>query len=103
MLFVNDEQILELISRRERQLLVHSYLYYEMDINLISDYLFDEWAYGLVEYMKRAPKIFEKSPYYHFFKNFDGSTGHDLPYRLPEIQRAAERLASTPNKKEVFK
>ena len=48
-------EILELITRRERQILVHSYIYYELNTNLISDATFDEWAKELAQLIKNNP------------------------------------------------
>ena len=95
---MNDEQIIELISRRRRQILVHSYLYYEKDANLISDSTWSEWAIELVDIQNRYPSLAAQAPYYEAFKNFDGSTGFDLPFRLPNIISTAEHLLAYCNK-----
>lgn len=86
------EQKLEWINRRERQLLVHSCLYYRMNQNIVSDYDFDLWAKQLVEMMEQEPVIFSESVYYADFKTFDGSTGHDLPFWRDEIVNIAAKL-----------
>jgi len=100
---MTDEEKVELMNRRQRQILVHSCLYYQMNINFIDDHLFDFWSKELVRFMAVEPELAKQTPYYNEFLGFDGSTGHDLPFWLDEIQRAAERLASTPNKQEAFK
>lgn len=89
-----DEDVLELITRRQRQLLVHSYLYYELNTNMISDSLYDEWSRELAELVKGNPKEFKKSENYYGFKDFDGSTGMDLPYREPKVEAIALGLLS---------
>lgn len=89
---MND--VLELINRRQRQILVHSFLYYQLNENIISDYTFDMWAKELAELMKNHHDLAKKSVYYEAFKEFEGSTGFDLPYANPEIQKAGFRLLS---------
>lgn len=66
----------------EDWILVHSYLYYELDISVVTDFKFDENSQQLVQMMKDYPKDFEKSKYYYAFNDFDGSTGYDLCKRL---------------------
>lgn len=91
MIFMKRERILALINRRERQILVHSYLYYELDESLISDDKWSEWAKELCELRDTFPKIFQNSEYVITFSTFDPSTGFDLraAYTRPEIERVA--------------
>lgn len=83
---------LEWINKRQRQILVHSFLYYQLNESIISDYAFDIWSKELANATKDYPEIAKQSTYYDEFKNFDGSSGYDLPYSLPEIQNAGYRL-----------
>lgn len=78
-----DELMLSLINRRQRQILLHSYIYYDLNKNVISDFQFDSWAYDLVRLMRENPNEAKKSEFYTDFKDFDGSTGMDLTYRQP--------------------
>lgn len=87
-----NKSVLELINRRQRQMLVHSYLYYERDESLISDYDFDTWAFELVALRQKYPREFNQSDYKHEFRTFDGSTGFDLPYRMPNIAAVGNHL-----------
>lgn len=87
-----DEFILDKINQRERQMLVHSYIYYRKGTSIVSDSKFDEWAYELVSLIKNYPNEFKMSAYYKDFKNFDGSTGFNLPYTYTEIMNKAEYL-----------
>lgn len=68
------------IQQRRLQLLVHSFLYYDRNVNLISDMQWDNWAKELVQLQKDYPQIADKVIYSDAFKNFDGSSGFDLPY-----------------------
>ena len=78
--------IAEKILRRRLQMLVHSYIYYELDNNLISDSKWSEWAVELKELQEKYPYIEKQVPYRDGFEDWDGSTGAFLPYKLPQIQ-----------------
>ena len=41
--------VLQTINQRERQIMVHSYLYYERDTSIITDSTFDKWMRELVD------------------------------------------------------
>lgn len=86
------EQIKELIERRRRQILVHSYLYYRKNVNIIDDYTFDMWSKELVELTEKYPDIAAEAVYADGFEEFDGSSGFDLPTHLPEIMSTGEKL-----------
>lgn len=73
-------------------MLVHSYLYYQLGENLISDYDFDYWAKELVDLQEQYPEESKKARYYEEFKDFDGSSGFDLPYSMPNIQKIGNNL-----------
>lgn len=80
------------ILRRRLQILVHSYLYYVRDINLVSDETWSSWAQELCSLQEAFPEIADRVDYAEAFRDFDPSTGYDLPYRNPEIVRKAEYL-----------
>ncbi|MDF3555545.1 hypothetical protein LAV92_28190 [Bacillus cereus] len=84
--------LLEWMNRRQRQILVHSFLYYQLNENIISDSDFDKWSKELYEAMKENPDVAKRSVYYKDFLEFDGSSGYDLPYANPEIQNTGFRL-----------
>jgi len=91
--------MLELINRRQRQLLVHSFLYYQLNTNIISDHTFDMWSKELVDLMSEHPDIAKQSAFYKEFETFDGSSGYDLPYHLPQVQNTGYRLLKYINEK----
>lgn len=70
--------ILELINRRRRQIVVHSYLYYKGNTSLITDYQFDLWCKELVELHKNHPRETEKAVFPEAFAGWEGFSGYDL-------------------------
>lgn len=72
-----EQATLELIRRRRAQMLVHSYIYYVMNDNLISDHRWQTWADELVQLQEKhtGPIGF----YDEAFKEWNASTGFHLP------------------------
>lgn len=91
---MNDEAITK-IRQRRRQVLVHSFLYYQLNTNIIDDHTFDRFCNELVELQERYPEESKQVEYYDGFKGFDGSSGYDLPYGDPSIQNAGYHLLDT--------
>jgi len=83
---------LELINRRERQILVHSCLYYQFNENLIQDHVYDAWSKELAELIQTHKEEFKRSVYYIAFKDYDGCSGFDLPFSDPRVVGVAEGL-----------
>ncbi len=95
-----NQKIIEKIKQRRLQILVHSYIYYELDQNIVSDAQWNKWAHELVELQKKYPEESEQAEYYDKFADFDGSTGMDLAYFDDFIINRANILLSmkTPQK-----
>lgn len=93
------DKIVEKINQRRRQLLVHSIIYYELNDSIISDHKWSEWAKELVELQKNYPDIAEKCVYAEAFKDFDGSTGFNLPLDDPWAYAKAQQLLNWRDKK----
>lgn len=87
-----DEEHLAFINRRQRQVLVHSCIYYHFNQNIISDHDYDRWCYEIVGFREQLPHIFEQSVYKDAYENFDGSTGFDLPFKDHDVVDKAIRL-----------
>jgi len=83
-----------IINQRRRQMLVNSCVYYRMGTQLVDDATFDRWAMELVELQRKHPDVAANCDYAEVFADFDGSTGFDLPYHLPEIVAVATRLVN---------
>jgi hypothetical protein len=83
---VNKVQTLsEKIKQRRIQMLVHSYLYYELDHNVVSDHKWQEWADELVELQKRKDTI---GFYDEAFSDWTGASGAFLPFDQWVVDRA---------------
>lgn len=70
------------IEYLQRRIIVASIQYYDLNKSVIEDNQYDGISHQLVELIKESPKEFEKTRYYYCFKEFDGSTGFDLPGKL---------------------
>lgn len=81
-------------------MLVHSFLYYQLNVSIVSDMKFDSWARELVALQKKFPNEGNKVHYHKEFANFDGSSGFDLPYNRPEVQDRALRVLKYHNGRE---
>ena len=87
--------IAEKIKRRRYQMLVHSYIYYELDKNLISDSQWSKWATELADLQQAYPEIASTIIYAKDFEGWDGSSGAYLTYRdKPNIVLTANRLVA---------
>ena len=102
-IFSGEElKIAEKIQRRRYQMLVHSYIYYELNENLISDSQWSSWAMELVELQSKYPHIAEKVIYAKDFANWDGSSGAFLTYKnKPNIVVSAQFLLNRMQKKKT--
>jgi NAD-dependent DNA ligase len=89
---LSNDEIKALIKRRRRQLIVHSFGYYRMNDNIIDDHTFDRWSMELVELQEKYPELAKEVEYHEYFKDFDGSTGFDLPTHLPWVAGTWEQL-----------
>lgn len=88
-----NKDILKLIERRRKQMLVHSYIYYQLDDCIVNDYTWSEWAKELYDLQNEYPEESEKAYLYEDFKDFDYSTGADLPFfKYPWVQFKAQIL-----------
>ena len=72
----------------ERMILIHSYLYYEMNENIIGDDRYDKISRLLAKKVERYRDTkLNKTMYGYVFKDFEGSTGFDLFYKLKSKDR----------------
>lgn len=85
-----DPRAVYLIAKRRRQMLIHSFIYYELNDNIITDELWTRWAQQLARVQNKYGKrigFFDK-----LFADWDGSTGHHLVAKCgPDVARVAQR------------
>ena len=74
------QTIEERIRQRRLQILIHSYIYYELSDSVVSDAQWSRWAQELVELQRKHPNTAEKVDYHDQFVDFDGSTGMHFVY-----------------------
>lgn len=98
---VNYEGIAELITRRRRQLLVHSIIYYRFNDNIISDSTWSKWALELEHLQEQYPDIAAVCPRAKDFELFDHSTGYDLPLNDVSAVSTAKHLLELRNKRRI--
>lgn len=77
----------------QRYIILHSYIYYELDNNLVEDRVYDLKAKELVKLKNENPDLWRSSEYYQQFgDDYNGATGftlyHDLNDRQKEIIRS---------------
>lgn len=85
------QTVAEKIRQRRRQMLVHSYLYYEKDTNIVSDAKWIKWAKELEQLQTEHPDIASKVEFAEQFVDWDGSSGAHLTYDN-QIIAIAEKL-----------
>jgi retron-type reverse transcriptase len=99
-IFSGEElKIAEKIQQRRYQLLVHSYIYYELNSNIVPDSKWSKWAVELAELQYEYPDIAKQVVYAKDFEDWDGSTGAFLTFKdKSNIITTANRLLSKPDK-----
>lgn len=84
--------IQERINFLQRYIIVHSYIYYELDKNIISDREYDAKAKELAKYQNDYPELWRKSEYYkQFGDDYTGATGFTLYHDLDDYQKEIVR------------
>ena len=92
-------KIAEKIQQRRLQMLVHSYIYYRMDDNIVTDHQWSAWAVELAELQNKYPDIEKQVPFRKGFEDWDGSSGAFLPLNEPWIKTKARNLLGLPEEK----
>ena len=95
---LSRDQLAELITRRRRQILVHSVIYYRWNDNVIDDHTFDLWSKQLAELQEQYPDIAAECEWAEAFKDFDGSSGAFLPLHEPAVMTMAGRVLNAVRK-----
>ena len=98
--FMSDSAIKELISRRRRQILVHSVIFYKLNENLIDDATWSRWALELEELQEHYPQLAMQCTLNDAFIGFDHSTGMSLPLENPWAVQKAQYLVDLAHRKQ---
>lgn len=78
----------EYIDFLQRYVIVHSFMYYELNMNVISDMKYDAKAKELAKYKSTYPDLWKSSEYYkQFGDDYNGSTGFTLFHDLDSHQQ----------------
>lgn len=81
----------ERIEYLRKKLLVHSIIYYRLDESIITDEKWAEWALELEKLTREYPHIAQNAFLADEFKDFDHSTGYNLPLETPwAVQKAMD-------------
>lgn len=83
-----EQTILEKINQKQRQVILHSVLYYQYDTNMVTDEQWNMWARELVQLQKDYPEETKQSAFYMTMKDFDASTGFHLADNAWGIHKA---------------
>lgn len=76
----------------QRYIIVHSYIYYELDDNYISDREYDLKTKELVRYKEQYPDLWKNSMYHkQFTDEYNGATGFTLYHDLDAHQKVIIR------------
>lgn len=86
------QTIEEKINQRQRQILVHSIIYYNLDENIVDDYTWTKWAEELIELQRKYPKTARHQKYGEIFADFTTPSGHALPLDDPDANAVAKML-----------
>lgn len=73
------QSVAEKIKQRRLQMIVHSAIYYILNDNIISDAQWSQWANELKVLQENYPDIAAQVEYAEYFKDWDASTGFNLP------------------------
>lgn len=82
MVFANRFTVEDKINALERWILVQSYIYYELNDNVVADEIYNVDTQQLLELRERYPDTFESSRYYPYFYDFESGTGFNLIDRV---------------------
>ena len=84
----SESDIKSKIRQRRSQMLVHSYVYYHMDDNLVDDHTWQRWANELRDLQEKYPEYKKIGFYDKAFADWTGDTGAFLPKDRWVIQKS---------------
>lgn len=87
-----DQNVISRIEYLRKKLLVHSIIYYRLNESIIADNKWAEWAVELENLVREHPEEGQNSFLAEEFKDFDHSTGYNLPLETPWAVAVAMNL-----------
>lgn len=87
----------EKIQLLQRSILVDSYVYYELNENLLADSDYDANTRQLLALKKSNPEAWGKSRYRRYFENFESGTGFDLMYKVRKNPNLFQKIVRDGN------
>lgn len=88
----DDLRIAQSIQNLRLKILVHSYIYYDKDMNIVPGHAWNRWAQELVILQNAYPHIAEQIIYHDQFKDWDGASGAFFKFDDATIARANNLL-----------
>lgn len=87
--FIDDTpskaEIQSKIRQRRSQMLVHSYIYYVLDDNIVSDDKWQKWANELRDIQNQHPTLCRIDFFDREFATWNGDSGAFLPLKDPYV------------------
>ena len=99
-IFSGEElKIAEKIQQRRLQMIVHSAIYYAFNDNIVPDSKWSEWGRELKDLQEKYPVIASKVIFAEAFKDWDASTGFNLPIHDDWVTQKATQLMDANTRK----
>ena len=80
------------IKQRRLQMLVHSYIYYKLDKNIVDDATWSRWAKELQQLQDKYPDESKEVEWAEVFEDWDGSSGAFLPLDDEWVRQKAMKV-----------
>lgn len=87
-----DQNVIQRIEYLRKKLLVHSIVYYRLNESIIPDTKWAAWALELENLVRKHPEEGQNSFLAEEFRDFDHSTGYNLPLEIPWAVAVAMNL-----------
>lgn len=91
------QTVKERIRQRRLQMLVHSYIYYKLDNNIIDDATWSRWAKELQQLQVNYPEDSKEVEWAEAFEGWDGSSGAFLPLDNEWVKLTAIKILEIHN------
>lgn len=95
---IKSMTVAEKIKQRRLQMIVHSAIYYILNDNIISDAQWSQWANELKVLQENYPETAAEVEYAEYFKDWDASTGFNLPINEDWTLNKARQLLRSRDK-----